>query len=122
LACAVAIAVGNIPARRAIAQTLPPGGASGRSWTAPATSYFDPLNVAWRDGRWWLTGFGGVVAKHYISSIALLDPDFGRTYTAGAAFGREFARWEPWLRFEWEVSAALLFGREWNGDFRAMPV
>lgn len=112
-------------AREALAQApavTAPDAPAGRSWTAPGPSQFDPLNLAWNDGRWWVTGFSGVVAKNYISHIARLHPDFGGTYTVGASLGREWARWEPWLRFEWEVSASLQFGQEWSGDFRAMPL
>ena len=116
------VAAATIAAGSAAAQAPPADNAAGRAWTTGAPSYFDPFDLAWRDGRWWVTGFGGVVAKNYLSSTLRFDPDFGRTYSIGATLGREFARWEPWFRFEWEVGAALQLGREWSGDLRAMPM
>lgn len=113
LASLVSLAFG-LPAAPSLAETDP-----AKGWVARREAYFDPFGLAWNDGRWWATASLGVVAKNNLSSIVLLaDPDFGKSYIAGLALGREFGAISDGLRLEWQAGAALVWGREDYVDLR----
>lgn len=84
-------------------------------------SYFDPLNFDWADGRWYVTGYAGVMAQNKLSSVVRFDADLQSDILVGAGIGREFAAISDELRFEWEANVAVRqdpFGT--LGDFRFM--
>ena len=97
--------------------------AQGTAGQHPArlATYFDPLNFAWADGRWYVTGYAGVMAQNKLSSVVLLDADLQSDILVGVGIGREFAAIGDALRFEWEANVAVHqdpFGTV--GDFRFM--
>ena len=88
---------------------------------ARLATYFDPLNVTWADGRWYVTGYAGVMAQNKFSSVVRLDADLQNDVLVGVGIGREFAAIGDALRFEWEANVAVHedpFGTV--GDFRFM--
>ena len=89
--------------------------------SARLATYFDPLNVTWADGRWYVTGYAGVMAQNKFSSVVRLDADLQNDVLVGVGIGREFAAIGDALRFEWEANVAVHedpFGTV--GDFRFM--
>lgn len=88
---------------------------------ARLATYFDPLNFAWADGRWYVTGYAGVMAQNKLSSVVLFNASLQDDVLVGVGLGREFAAIGDALRFEWEANVAVHqdpFGTV--GDFRFM--
>jgi hypothetical protein len=89
------------------------------AWATPREDYFAPFDFDWKDGNWWATAFGGMVARSELSSILFrASPGLRQTYIAGLAIGREFGAVSDALRLEWEGGVAAAFGREDYLDFR----
>lgn len=88
-------------------------GMKSRPWYADRPDYFNPFDVQWNDGRWWVNGWAGVVSKAELSSI-LFTGDFatGDVGLVGVSLGREFGSLGNALRFEWELGASFHFGAE----------
>ena len=84
-----------------------------RPWFADRADYFNPFDLQWNDGRWWVNGYAGVIAEAELSSI-LFAGDFstGDVGLIGVSFGREFGSIGNALRFEWEAGASFHFGNE----------
>lgn len=98
------------------ATALDPGSADLLAGKKP---YFEPLDLAVKDGRWWVTVFAGAVAKNELSTIVFqLDPDFGESYVAGFSLGKEFGAITDSLRLEWMATTAVVFGTEDYVDLR----
>lgn len=86
---------------------------------AQKAAYFEPLDLAVKDGRWWVSVFAGAVAKNELSTIVFqLDPDFGESYVAGFSLGKEFGAVSDSLRLEWMATTAVVYGTEDYVDLR----
>lgn len=114
-ACFLAAAVPGMV--RAESAAVPDPGSA--DLLAQKAAYFAPLDLAVKDGRWWVSVFAGAVAKNELSTIVFqLDPDFGESYVAGFSLGKEFGAITDSLRLEWMATTAVVFGTEDYVDLR----
>ena len=67
----------------------------------------------WADGKWWLTGYAGLMASNNISST-LMDahPQWVRNFMVAGALARDIGGIDRNLRFEGELILAAHFGHD----------
>lgn len=93
-----------------------------KSWMADQPDYFRPFDMNWADGRWWVSGYFGPVARNELSQIVFhLNPHLQQQYVALATLGREFGSIGNVVRLEWDTGIGFHFGtRETFVDVHAL--
>jgi hypothetical protein len=83
------------------------------SWMADKASYFRPFDLAWNDGRWFVSGYFGHAARSELSQLLFrFDANYAKQYVVLGTLGREIGSLGNLVRFEWETGLGVHFGRQ----------